>query len=47
VIKLLVEVAGSRPESLRDLKPTTVFLGFGNNALNFELRCPNSGCMSR
>ena len=47
VIKLLVEVASSRPEALRDLKPTTVFLGFGNNALNFELRCPNSGCMSR
>ena len=26
VIKLLVEVASSRPDALRDLKPTTVFL---------------------
>jgi potassium-dependent mechanosensitive channel len=38
VLKLLVEVAASHPDVLRDPKPTALFLGFGNNALNFELR---------
>jgi potassium efflux system protein len=38
VLKLLVEVAASHHEVLRDPEPTTLFLGFGNNALNFELR---------
>jgi potassium-dependent mechanosensitive channel len=38
VLKLLVEVATSHHDVLRDPEPTALFLGFGNNALNFELR---------
>jgi len=38
VLKLLVEVALAHPDVLREPKPTSIFLGFGNNALNFELR---------
>jgi potassium-dependent mechanosensitive channel len=38
VVRLLVEVAASHPDVLHDPKPTALFLGFGNNAINFELR---------
>lgn len=38
VLKLLVEVAESNPEVLRERPPTAFFLGFGESALNFELR---------
>jgi potassium efflux system protein len=38
VIDLLIEVAESHQNVLRDPEPTALFLGFGNNALNFELR---------
>jgi potassium-dependent mechanosensitive channel len=38
VIKLLVAVAGSHPEVLLQRPPTAFFLGFGESALNFELR---------
>jgi potassium-dependent mechanosensitive channel len=38
VLNLLIEVAGSHHGVLRDPEPTALFLGFGNNALNFELR---------
>ena len=38
VLKLLVEVAAAHPDVLRDPEPTALFLGFGNKALNFELR---------
>jgi potassium-dependent mechanosensitive channel len=38
VLKLLVEVAESYPGVMRDPRPTAFFLGFGDNALNFELR---------
>jgi potassium efflux system protein len=38
VLKLLVEVAAAHRDVLRDPEPTALFLGFGNNALNFELR---------
>ncbi len=38
VLNLLVEVAQSHHDVLRDPKPTALFMGFGNNALNFELR---------
>jgi potassium-dependent mechanosensitive channel len=38
VLDLLIEVAGSHQDVLRDPEPTALFLGFGNNALNFELR---------
>ena len=38
VLKLLVEVAESNPEVMRDPQPTAYFLGFGDSALNFELR---------
>jgi potassium-dependent mechanosensitive channel len=38
VLKLLVEIAKSHPDVLREPGPTALFLGFGNNALNFELR---------
>jgi small-conductance mechanosensitive channel len=38
VLKLLVEVAVAHPDVLRDPAPTALFLGFGNNALNFQLR---------
>jgi small-conductance mechanosensitive channel len=39
VLKLLVEVAESFPGVMRDPQPSAYFLGFGDNALNFELRC--------
>ena len=38
VLKLLVEVAESNPEVLRERPPAAFFLGFGESALNFELR---------
>lgn len=38
VLKLLVEVAESNPGVLRYPKPSAFFLGFGDSALNFELR---------
>jgi small-conductance mechanosensitive channel len=38
VLKLLVEVAESNPEVLRERPPMAFFLGFGESALNFELR---------
>jgi small-conductance mechanosensitive channel len=38
VLKLLVEVANSHPGVLRERPPTAFFLGFGDSALNFELR---------
>jgi small-conductance mechanosensitive channel len=38
VLKLLVEVAESNPEVLRERPPAAFFLGCGESALNFELR---------
>jgi small-conductance mechanosensitive channel len=38
VLKLLVDVANSHPGVLRVRPPTAFFLGFGESALNFELR---------
>jgi potassium efflux system protein len=38
IINLLVEVAGSNPGVMRDPKPSAFFVGFGDSALNFELR---------
>jgi len=38
LMRLLVEVAESNPEVLRQRPPTAFFLGFGDSALNFELR---------
>ncbi len=38
VVKLLVEVAASFPGVLREPAPAAFFLGFGDSALNFELR---------
>jgi len=38
VLKLLVEVAESNPGVMRHPGPTAFFLGFGDSALNFELR---------
>jgi potassium-dependent mechanosensitive channel len=38
IIALLVEVAGSNPGVMRDPKPSAFFVGFGDSALNFELR---------
>ena len=38
VLKLLVEVAESNPGVMRYPRPTAFFLGFGDSALNFELR---------
>jgi small-conductance mechanosensitive channel len=38
VLKLLVEAADSHPGVLRERPSTAYFLGFGENALNFELR---------
>jgi potassium-dependent mechanosensitive channel len=38
VLKRLVEVAESYPGVMRDPQPAAFFLGFGDNALNFELR---------
>jgi small-conductance mechanosensitive channel len=37
-LRLLVEVAESNPGVLRQRPPTAYFLGFGDSALNFELR---------
>lgn len=34
-----MEVGGAHPEVLKDPGPTAVFRGFGDSALNFELRC--------
>jgi potassium efflux system protein len=38
IINLLVEVAGSNPGVMQDPKPSAFFVGFGDSALNFELR---------
>jgi potassium efflux system protein len=38
VIKLLVEVANAYPGVMRSPEPAAFFLGFGESALNFELR---------
>jgi potassium efflux system protein len=38
VLGLLLSVARSHPEVLRDPEPAAVFQGFGDSALNFELR---------
>jgi potassium-dependent mechanosensitive channel len=38
VLRLLVEVAKSHPGVLQERPPTAFFLGFGESALNFELR---------
>ncbi len=38
VLRLLVEAAESNPAVMRYPKPTAFFLGFGDSALNFELR---------
>jgi potassium-dependent mechanosensitive channel len=38
IIELLVQVAGSNPGVMRDPKPSAFFVGFGDSALNFELR---------
>jgi potassium-dependent mechanosensitive channel len=38
LLRLLVEVAESNPGVLRQRPPTAFFLGFGDSALNFELR---------
>jgi small-conductance mechanosensitive channel len=38
VIKLLVGVAEAHPEVLLQRPPMAFFLGFGDSALNFELR---------
>ena len=38
IIDLLVEVAGSNPGVMRDPQPSAFFVGFGDSALNFELR---------
>lgn len=36
--KLLLKVAEDNPEVLDKPEPSALFLGFGNNSLNFELR---------
>jgi potassium efflux system protein len=36
--KLLLKVAGENPEVLSEPEPSALFLGFGDNSLNFELR---------
>ena len=38
MIALLLQVAGEHPKVLRDPEPMALFLGFGESALNFELR---------
>ncbi len=38
MIAMLLQVAGEHPEVLRDPAPVALFLGFGESALNFELR---------
>jgi potassium-dependent mechanosensitive channel len=38
LLRLLVEVAESNPRVLRERPPAAFFLGFGDSALNFELR---------
>lgn len=38
LINLLVEVGGSNSGVMRDPKPSAFFVGFGDSALNFELR---------
>jgi potassium efflux system protein len=36
--ELLLKVARENPEVLREPEPSALFLGFGDNSLNFELR---------
>ncbi len=38
VKKLLLEVAGNQPRILKDPKPVCLIKGFGDNAVNFEIR---------
>jgi small-conductance mechanosensitive channel len=38
VLSILVEVAGRHPDVLKEPETTAVFLGFGDSALNFQLR---------
>jgi len=37
-LKILIDVASSNPRVLKDPKPEASFMGFGESALNFELR---------
>jgi small-conductance mechanosensitive channel len=39
VQQLLVDVASAHPAILSDPEPTAMFRGFGDSALDFELRC--------
>jgi small-conductance mechanosensitive channel len=38
VLKLLTGVAAANPDVVRDPAPVALFTGFGDSALNFELR---------
>ncbi len=38
VIELLTQVAASHPDVMTEPKPQTLFVGFGDNALDFQLR---------
>ena len=44
VIKLLVDTASSHPDIVKETAPVALFTGFGDSALNFELRfwCPQA-----
>ncbi|HYV07197.1 MAG TPA: mechanosensitive ion channel domain-containing protein [Blastocatellia bacterium] len=44
VIKLLVDTASAHPDIVKDTPPVALFTGFGDSALNFELRfwCPQA-----
>ncbi len=39
VMKILTEIGQSHPEVLKQPAPAALFRGFGDSALNFELRC--------
>lgn len=39
VERLLVQIAAEHPNVVKDPPPSAVLTGFGDNALNFELRC--------
>jgi potassium-dependent mechanosensitive channel len=38
VIELLTEVGSKHPDIIREPPPDTLFVGFGDSALNFQLR---------